>query len=91
MNADGSFLYMASMAQCPGGTNQGGFIRKMDTTTYEVTSLAGQELEGHADGVGAEASFYAPSGIAVPDGTALFVADRKNNVSSYHRNGGLAL
>ena len=83
MNADGSFLYMASRAQCPGGTNKGGFIRKMDISTYEVTTLAGQELEGDADGVGADASFKGPSGIAIPqDGNAFFVVDNNNKVSS---------
>jgi len=53
-------------------------IRKVVISTGEVTTLAGSSgVTGYADGVGANASFYSPSGITT-DGVNLFVCDYAN-------------
>ena len=58
------------------GNNQ---IRKI-TPAGAVTTLAGSVLQpGSADGTGTNASFNSPRGIAVVNGTNLFVADTFNN------------
>jgi hypothetical protein len=50
-------------------------IRKIATSTGEVTTLAGSTTSGAVDGTGTSASFYCPSRIAT-DGTYLFVIDQ---------------
>ncbi|MDR2208257.1 MAG: hypothetical protein LBE22_04705 [Azoarcus sp.] len=52
-------------------------IRKI-TPAGEVSTFAGGE-EGFADGVGSDARFFAPSGIAVDAAGNLYVVDRGNN------------
>ena len=56
-----------------------GSIRKI-TLAGVVTTLAGSaELFGSADGTGAAARFYSPSGVAVDGAGNVFVADTGNN------------
>lgn len=53
-------------------------IRKLDTKTGIVSTLAGTGEIGSADGPGATAEFYEPWGLAVgPDGY-IYIADTKN-------------
>jgi sugar lactone lactonase YvrE len=52
-------------------------IRKI-TPAGEVSTIAGSE-EGFADGVGGDARFYRPSGIAVDAAGHLYVADTLNH------------
>eukprot|EP00947_MAST-08B_sp_MAST-8B-sp1_P004768 g4768.t1 len=53
-----------------------GKIRAVNVADGAVTTLAGSGEEGSEDGVGAAASFEAPTGLALsPDGKQLFVAD----------------
>ena len=61
----------------PGARNS--TIRKIDPTG-RVSTLAGQSgVTGSVDGVGAEARFSAPRGIAVDGAGNLYVADSCNN------------
>jgi DNA-binding beta-propeller fold protein YncE len=54
-------------------------IKAIDPQTHEITTLAGSgEGSGFADGVGEEAEFYEPGGLATA-GNRLFVADTNNN------------
>ncbi|MFT6573170.1 MAG: alpha-tubulin suppressor-like RCC1 family protein/sugar lactone lactonase YvrE [Akkermansiaceae bacterium] len=46
----------------------------------QVSTLAGSGIAGFADGLGGEAEFLFPCGIAVnPEGTELYIADRGNH------------
>ena len=51
-------------------------IRRIDVSTGAVTVLAGQTTHGYANGVGTNATFYFPSGIALnaPGTVALVVS-----------------
>lgn len=54
-------------------------IRKMDLTTSEVTTLAGQTgTSGNTDGTGTSALFFNPWGLAYADGF-LYVSDYRNH------------
>ncbi|MBK6311560.1 MAG: hypothetical protein IPF42_13655 [Candidatus Microthrix sp.] len=54
-------------------------IRAIDPTTGSVTTVAGTDNAGYADGPGASAQFNGPTGLTVaPDGT-IYVADFFNN------------
>jgi len=68
--SDGSNLYVADYDNHA--------IRKIEIATGSVSTLAGSGKEGKKDGVGADASFQNPRGIAI-DGTALYVADTYNH------------
>jgi len=68
---DGTTLYVADW-----GSNT---IRKIDTTTGAVTTIAGTAgASGLVDGIGTSARFNKPHGITT-DGTSLFVSDNFNN------------
>jgi len=54
-------------------------IRKISTSGI-VTTLAGSVNSGSSNGLGASASFFAPTGIAVDGGGNLYVADCNNNL-----------
>ena len=69
---DGVYLYVTDS-----GNNA---IRRFDPVSGAVTTFAGAlGARGFLDGIGTEARFYAPRGIAA-DGTNLYVADTYNNV-----------
>ena len=53
-------------------------IRAIDLGAGSVTTLAGNTLAGHDDGVGATASFDTPSGLVFTAGE-LYVTDTENN------------
>ena len=51
-------------------------IRQVDLATGAVTTLAGNGVSGSADGVGAAATFSAPTGVAYANGV-VYVADNR--------------
>jgi len=69
MVTDGSHLYVADVDNDK--------IRKIDLATAAVTTLAGSGAPGYDDGVGAAASFRAPTDLALK-GNDLYVADSLN-------------
>jgi hypothetical protein len=71
ITTDGTNLYVADFGYCS--------IRKIVIATGEVTTLAGAAgTIGHADGIGAAASFNGIEGITT-DGTYLFATDTGNS------------
>lgn len=75
ISPDGKTLYVADS-----GNNM---IRKIDLATNTVTTLAGagKLTPGHADGVGAQATFLEPRSLAISaDGQVLYIADTRNNL-----------
>jgi sugar lactone lactonase YvrE len=68
---DGRFVYVAD--------TWNNAIRAIDLDSAEVTTIAGMGDRGVADGIGSDAKFNVPCGIAT-NGTSLFVADTYNNV-----------
>lgn len=52
-------------------------IRKMDLTTLQVTTLAGQATLGFADGIGTAAQFYYPTAINHLNSN-LYIVDKSN-------------
>ena len=52
-------------------------IRKI-TPAGVVSTFAGTGTEGHADGIGTEAQFNLPTGVAVDSSDNVFVADYGN-------------
>lgn len=55
-------------------------IRRIDGATGAVTTLAGSNAFGTADGTGAAARFTNPHGIAIDAGGNLYVGDFDNNM-----------
>jgi gliding motility-associated-like protein len=53
-------------------------VRKI-SPTGSVTTIAGRGIEGYANGLGTQALFNTPAGIAVNSKGTLFVADENNN------------
>jgi len=49
------------------------------TPAGDVTTVAGDGTEGGEDGIGTEASFYSPSGIAIDAYDTLYIADYGNH------------
>ena len=70
ITTDGTYLYVAD--------TWGNKIRKIEIMTGIVTTLAGSDSEGNADGIGVAASFASPRGITT-DGTHLYIADTGNH------------
>jgi sugar lactone lactonase YvrE len=70
ITADGTHLYVADT-----GNNK---IRKIEIATGVVTTLAGSNSSGSADGTGAAASFSSPRGITT-DSTHLYVTDTSSH------------
>jgi sugar lactone lactonase YvrE len=54
-------------------------IRKIVISTGVVTTLAGNNSTGHADGIGTAASFFYPTGLTYDGSGNLYVADKGNN------------
>ncbi len=58
----------------------GSTIRKIETATWAVTTVAGSPgVPGSADGTGAAARFNQPTGLAIDGAGDLFVADSGNS------------
>jgi hypothetical protein len=56
-------------------------VRRVDVNTGAVTTLAGAGgPSGAVDGLGTAARFYNPEGLAAAGTTALYVADKSNNL-----------
>lgn len=70
ITTDGANLYVADAINHK--------IRKIEVATGVVTTLAGSDSIGSADGVGTVARFREPTGITT-DGFALYVTDAGNN------------
>ena len=72
LSPDGTALYIADYS--------GHRIRKINTATRAVTTLAGNGTSGYVDATGTAAKFSYPSGICItPDGTSLYVSDYGNS------------
>ncbi|EOD19636.1 hypothetical protein EMIHUDRAFT_75425, partial [Emiliania huxleyi CCMP1516] len=72
ISPDGSALFVADCGNYK--------IRRVEAATGAVTTLAGSGEEGNADGVGGAAQFKHAHGVAIsPDGSALFLADFRND------------
>lgn len=55
-------------------------IRKIDTATGAVTTLAGNTSSGTTNGIGTSALFFGPRAVSIdPSGTTLYVGDFYNN------------
>ncbi len=67
---DGTTLYVTD--------KQNDVVRKVDTTTGSVTTLAGTGRAGSADGVGALSSFDNPFGCVADGAGTLYVSDANN-------------
>ena len=74
MSPDGQYLYLADRSSQT--------IRRIDLEAQRVETVAGTPGErGHADGLGPEARFSGPGGIAFgPSGRYLYVNDTFNSV-----------
>ena len=72
ISPDGKTLYVAD--------SRNNMIRKIDLATKTVSTIAGHSFPSSGDGVGKEAGFETPRGLAIsPDGNTLYVADSGNN------------
>ncbi len=55
-------------------------IRVLNTSTGELSTLAGSAISGYREGAGSEARFWEPLGMAVTaDGKTLYVSDQVNS------------
>ena len=81
VRAAASFTYPSGLALGPGGVlyvTERHRVR-MISPAGAVTTLAGNRVQGSADGRGAAARFYYPAGIAVDAAGVVFVADEWNH------------
>lgn len=83
------FTYPSDLTLGPGGVlyvSESHRVR-MISPAGAVTTLAGNEVQGYADGRGAAASFNYPTGIAVDAAGVVFVADSENHCIRRITNG----
>lgn len=60
--------------------NQNDRVRRIATSSGDVTTVAGSGSQAFADGVGTNAAFNRPSGIVMTsDDSLLFIADFSNH------------
>ena len=84
-----SFRYPSGLTLGPGGVlyvSESHRVR-MISPAGAVTTLAGNRVQGFADGRGTEASFNYPTGIAVDAKGVVFVADSENHCIRRITNG----
>jgi DNA-binding beta-propeller fold protein YncE len=77
LDDDGTTLYVAD--------SENNRIRMIRNN--QVSTLAGNGIQGFADGAAAEASFRQPSGVAIDREGVVYVADRYNNRIRMIRDG----
>ncbi len=70
ITTDGTTLYVAD--------SKNNLVRTIDIVSGAVATVAGSGSAGHADGIGAAATFSQPTGITT-DGIGLFIADFANS------------
>lgn len=73
-------IYVAGNGTGGGSTsNPDQSIRYVQAGNYEVSTFAGSNKAGYADGIGGLASFSAPTGVAVDKNGTVYVLDKNNN------------
>jgi sugar lactone lactonase YvrE len=73
-------IYVAGNGTGGGSTtNPDQSIRYIQAGTYEVSTFAGSSSAGFSDGVGGQASFSSPTGVAVDKNGTVYVLDKNNN------------
>ncbi|MCD2425795.1 IPT/TIG domain-containing protein [Niabella pedocola] len=55
-------------------------VRMIRAGTWEVDAFAGSAVSGYADGIGTNAKFSAPIGVAADKNGTIYVLDKNNNV-----------
>lgn len=55
-------------------------IRRFETTTGKVTTIAGSGVKGFSDGVGVQSKLAGPEGVTVGDNGVIYIADAQNHV-----------
>lgn len=73
-------LYVAGNGAGDGGYNLDQSIRMIKAGTWDVTTLAGSDMSGFTNGIGAAATFSGPIGVAVDKNGTVYVIDKRNNV-----------
>ena len=73
-------IYVAGNGTGGGSTsNPDQSIRFIQANTYQVSTFAGSNTAGNTDGVGQQATFSAPGGVAVDKNGTVYVLDKNNN------------
>lgn len=73
-------IYVGENATYDGNVNNPDqSVRYIDGKTFEVSTFAGSQAAGFANGDGAAASFSAPNGVAVDKNGTVYVLDKNNN------------
>lgn len=73
-------LYLAGNGAGDGGYNLDQSVRMIKAGTWDVTTLAGSDIPGYTNGIGAAATFSGPIGVAVDKNGSVYVIDKRNNV-----------